>query len=234
MIASRSRQSFIHIWRYASFLSSSPTFQRTFITSKTPKTTTNTSSRQVHKTTAKFDTSKKSTAHKLKRTISPKILDDKSNDSTEIEEIDEGDTIEYSEPAATEIKPAPRINPPEISTIHTASHHQYLIQEFAPRIVVVGVGGAGSNAINHMVSQKVLKGVEFVAINTDAQHLATCPDNIIKLQIGQDLTGGLGCGANPDAGRLAAQESQNMIAEVVATDDTHMVFVTAGMGGVRI
>jgi len=101
------------------------------------------------------------------------------------------------------------------------------INEFAPRIVVVGVGGAGGNAINNMISRG-LNGVEFVTLNTDAQHLATnlAPS---RLQIGATLTSGLGCGANPDAGRLAAEESRDEISELLG--DAHMVFVAAGMGG---
>lgn len=99
--------------------------------------------------------------------------------------------------------------------------------EFAPRICVVGVGGAGGNAVNNMIASN-LTGVDFLAINTDAQHLSkTLTDN--RLQIGVGLTGGLGCGANPDAGRLAAEESKEAILEHLR--DAHMVFITAGMGG---
>lgn len=99
--------------------------------------------------------------------------------------------------------------------------------EFAPRICVVGVGGAGGNAVNNMIASS-LTGVDFLAINTDAQHLSkTLTDN--RLQIGVGLTGGLGCGANPDAGRLAAEESKDAIMEHIK--DAHMVFITAGMGG---
>jgi len=98
---------------------------------------------------------------------------------------------------------------------------------FAPRIYVVGVGGAGGNALNNMIAQK-LAGVDFVALNTDAQHLSTSlTEN--RLQIGLQLTNGLGCGANPDAGRQAAEESSEQILEHL--HDAHMVFVTAGMGG---
>eukprot|EP00579_Thalassiosira_antarctica_P017323 CAMPEP_0201939958 /NCGR_PEP_ID=MMETSP0903-20130614/44241_1 /ASSEMBLY_ACC=CAM_ASM_000552 /TAXON_ID=420261 /ORGANISM="Thalassiosira antarctica, Strain CCMP982" /LENGTH=568 /DNA_ID=CAMNT_0048481617 /DNA_START=38 /DNA_END=1744 /DNA_ORIENTATION=+ len=104
--------------------------------------------------------------------------------------------------------------------------HMHL-HEFAPKIVVVGVGGAGTNAVNNMVANG-LAGVEFLALNTDAQHLSTSlsPN---RLQIGTQLTSGLGCGANPDAGRLAAEESSEAIKSCI--EDAHMVFITAGMGG---
>ena len=81
--------------------------------------------------------------------------------------------------------------------------------------------------ISNIVSHFIL-GVEFLALNTDAQHLSTSlsPN---RLQIGTDLTSGLGCGANPDAGRLAAEESKEAIVSCI--EDAHMVFITAGMGG---
>jgi cell division protein FtsZ len=102
-----------------------------------------------------------------------------------------------------------------------------LLHKFAPKIMVVGVGGAGGNALNNMVS-KQLKGVEFVALNTDAQHLATSKTSK-RLQMGAELTQGLGCGANPEAGRMAAEESREEIKE--SLKDAHLVFITAGMGG---
>jgi len=101
------------------------------------------------------------------------------------------------------------------------------LNEFAPRIVVIGVGGAGGNAVNNMIARQ-LKGVDFLALNTDTQHLSTTLTNN-RLQIGSTLTSGLGCGANPDAGRLAAEESREEITELLS--DAHMVFITAGMGG---
>jgi len=105
-----------------------------------------------------------------------------------------------------------------------ASH----LHEFAPKIVVVGVGGAGGNAVNNMIAQGNLQQVEFAAFNTDAQHLSTVlTDN--RLQMGVDLTHGLGCGANPDAGREAAEECREEIEEMLK--GAHMVFITAGMGG---
>ncbi|HWH94408.1 MAG TPA: cell division protein FtsZ [Baekduia sp.] len=94
-------------------------------------------------------------------------------------------------------------------------------------IKVVGVGGGGTNAVNRMVDAG-LRGVEFVAANTDAQALAMC-DADIKLNIGHELTKGLGAGANPDVGFSAAAESRDDIKEALKGAD--MVFVTAGEGG---
>lgn len=94
-------------------------------------------------------------------------------------------------------------------------------------IKVVGVGGAGTNAISRMVDAG-LRGVEFIAANTDAQALATC-DADIRLNIGTELTRGLGAGADPDVGFSAAQESRDEIREALKGAD--MVFVTAGEGG---
>ena len=94
-------------------------------------------------------------------------------------------------------------------------------------IKVVGVGGAGNNAINRMVEAGI-KNVEFIALNTDKQALNTSKASI-KMQIGEKITRGLGAGANPDIGGQAAEESKAEIAEVLKGAD--MVFVTAGMGG---
>jgi cell division protein FtsZ len=94
-------------------------------------------------------------------------------------------------------------------------------------IKVVGIGGGGTNAVNRMVDQG-LKGVEFIAVNTDAQALQMC-DADIKLQIGDQLTRGLGAGADPDVGYGAANESRDEIKEALKGAD--MVFVTAGEGG---
>ncbi len=94
-------------------------------------------------------------------------------------------------------------------------------------IKVVGVGGGGTNAVNRMVDAG-LRGVEFIASNTDAQALAMC-DADIKLNIGHELTKGLGAGANPDVGQGAAAESRDEIKEALKGAD--MVFVTAGEGG---
>src|SRR4051794_21465531 len=94
-------------------------------------------------------------------------------------------------------------------------------------IKVVGVGGGGTNAVNRMLDAG-LKGVEFISVNTDAQALQMC-DADIKLQIGGQLTRGLGAGANPEAGYGAANESRDEIKEALKGAD--MVFVTAGEGG---
>ena len=94
-------------------------------------------------------------------------------------------------------------------------------------IKVVGVGGGGTNAVNRMVDAG-LRGVEFIACNTDAQALAMC-DADIKLNIGHELTKGLGAGSNPDIGHGAAAESRDDIKEALKGAD--MVFVTAGEGG---
>src|SRR5256886_8227710 len=93
-------------------------------------------------------------------------------------------------------------------------------------IKVVGVGGGGTNAVNRMVDAG-LRGVEFVAANTDAQALAMC-DADIKLNIGHDLTKGLGAGSNPDIGHGAAAESRDELKEALKGVD--MGFVTAGEG----
>jgi cell division protein FtsZ len=94
-------------------------------------------------------------------------------------------------------------------------------------IKVVGVGGGGTNAVNRMVDAG-LRGVEFIAANTDAQALAMC-DSDVKLNIGHQLTKGLGAGANPEVGQGAAAESRDEIKEALKGAD--MVFVTAGEGG---
>ena len=94
-------------------------------------------------------------------------------------------------------------------------------------IKVIGVGGGGGNAVQHMVS-KTVDGVDFVAANTDAQALKSL-DAQTTLQIGSGVTKGLGAGANPEVGRAAAMEDRDRIAEVLSGAD--MVFITAGMGG---
>ena len=94
-------------------------------------------------------------------------------------------------------------------------------------IRVVGVGGGGTNAVNRMVDAG-LKGVEFIAVNTDAQALLMC-DADVKLHIGGKITQGLGAGADPEVGREAAEESRDEIREAIKGSD--MVFVTAGKGG---
>ncbi|MCH3947492.1 MAG: cell division protein FtsZ [Olsenella sp.] len=94
-------------------------------------------------------------------------------------------------------------------------------------IKVVGVGGGGTNAVNRMIEEGI-RGVEFVAINTDAQALAIS-DADIKVHIGTDITKGLGAGANPEVGQEAAEESRDEIKQALAGSD--MVFITAGEGG---
>jgi len=94
-------------------------------------------------------------------------------------------------------------------------------------IKVVGVGGAGTNAVNRMVDSG-LKGVEFIAVNTDNQALALCKAEN-KLRIGEKVTKGLGAGANPEVGQKAAEENREAIAESIKGSD--LVFVTCGMGG---
>ncbi|MDG2151526.1 MAG: cell division protein FtsZ [Polaribacter sp.] len=95
-------------------------------------------------------------------------------------------------------------------------------------IKVIGVGGGGSNAVNHMFTQHI-KGVDFVICNTDAQALENSPVPN-KIQLGANLTSGLGAGANPDVGAQAAKESMQEIQQMLNTQ-TKMVFITAGMGG---
>jgi cell division protein FtsZ len=94
-------------------------------------------------------------------------------------------------------------------------------------IKVIGVGGGGGNAVDHMVAAEI-DGVEFINANTDSQALKKSQAKTI-LQLGTNLTKGLGCGANPDIGRQAAVEDRERIAEVLSGAD--MVFITAGMGG---
>lgn len=100
-------------------------------------------------------------------------------------------------------------------------------QNYLAVIKVIGVGGGGVNAVNRMI-ESGLRGVEFVAVNTDAQALLMS-DADVKLDIGRDLTRGLGAGSDPDIGRQAAEEHRNEIEQVLEGAD--MVFVTAGEGG---
>src|SRR5512133_3643374 len=100
------------------------------------------------------------------------------------------------------------------------------VETFA-KIKVVGVGGSGGNVVNRMIQSKI-KGVEFVAINTDVQalHHSLAP---VKLHIGRAITRGLGAGMDPDVGRRSAEENQNEIRDLLKGAD--MVFITCGMGG---
>jgi len=101
------------------------------------------------------------------------------------------------------------------------------VQKLTPKITVVGVGGAGGNAVNNMISSG-LQGVEFVVCNTDAQALegSLCET---KIQLGVTVTGGLGAGAKPEVGRSAAEESLDDVVQHL--EGANMVFITAGMGG---
>ncbi|MEK7521472.1 MAG: hypothetical protein AAB599_01580 [Patescibacteria group bacterium] len=96
------------------------------------------------------------------------------------------------------------------------------------KIKVIAVGGGGGNSIQHMIEDTQIEGVEFIAINTDAQVLLNNPAET-KVQIGEKLTRGLGSGGNPEMGKQAADESKEKIKELLL--DTDMVFLTAGMGG---
>jgi cell division protein FtsZ len=96
------------------------------------------------------------------------------------------------------------------------------------RIKVIGVGGGGGNALNSMINVGAINGVDFIAVNTDAQVLLTNQAET-KLQIGENLTKGLGSGGNPEIGGQAAEESREKIKEFLI--DSDMVFITAGMGG---
>jgi cell division protein FtsZ len=100
-------------------------------------------------------------------------------------------------------------------------------RRYNAKIKVIGVGGAGGNAINNMIAAK-LKGVEFITANTDSQNLerSTCP---YKIQLGPTVTRGLGAGADPEIGRMSAEESINEVRDALSESD--MVFLTAGMGG---
>jgi cell division protein FtsZ len=99
--------------------------------------------------------------------------------------------------------------------------------QLKPRITVVGIGGAGGNAVNNMINAS-LEGVDFVVANTDAQSLSLSRTDR-RIQLGRDTTQGLGAGARPDIGRHAAEESIELIAREL--DGSHMAFITAGMGG---
>lgn len=105
------------------------------------------------------------------------------------------------------------------------SHPQY-VENFA-HIKVVGVGGGGQNAVNRMIEERI-QGVEFIAVNTDAQALMLS-ESPQRLRIGEKLTKGLGSGGDPEVGQRAAEESREDIKDMVGEAD--MVFVTAGMGG---
>src|SRR3989338_5590060 len=101
------------------------------------------------------------------------------------------------------------------------------INSFA-KIKVIGVGGGGCNAINSMIQDSHIQGVEFIAINSDLQALLA-NNASTKLQIGEKLTKGLGSGSKPEVGEAAAEESKDKIKELISGSD--MIFITSGMGG---
>jgi cell division protein FtsZ len=103
----------------------------------------------------------------------------------------------------------------------------YVDKEKSAKIKVIGVGGAGGNAINNMIASN-LQGVKFIAANSDAQALEISKAPI-RIQLGETITEGLGAGANPQVGRDAALENEEEIRQALA--DSHMVFITAGFGG---
>ena len=103
----------------------------------------------------------------------------------------------------------------------------YMESDRSAKIKVIGVGGAGGNAINNMIASN-LQGVRFISANTDAQALDVSQAEM-RFQLGTKITEGLGAGANPQVGREAALENAEMIKD--ALSDSHMVFITAGFGG---
>ena len=100
------------------------------------------------------------------------------------------------------------------------------VESFA-RIKVIGVGGSGGNTLNHMVSEKV-KGIDFIAVNTDAQDLHKSEAKK-RIHIGKNLTKGLGTGMSPELGRKAIEETKEEVQEAVKGSD--MVFISCGLGG---
>ncbi len=98
---------------------------------------------------------------------------------------------------------------------------------FSAKLIVVGVGGGGCNALNNMVDANI-QGVEFIGVNTDVKSLSTCKAPV-KIQIGTKLTEGLGAGANPEVGKKSAIEDMDRIREHLK--GAHMVFITCGLGG---
>ncbi|MEP1420353.1 MAG: cell division protein FtsZ [Erythrobacter sp.] len=99
--------------------------------------------------------------------------------------------------------------------------------DLRPKITVIGIGGAGGNAITNMIESEI-EGVEFIVANTDAQALSSSPAET-RIQLGPDITGGLGAGARPEVGKAAAEETVQQIEE--ALEGVNMVFIAAGMGG---
>ena len=101
------------------------------------------------------------------------------------------------------------------------------VMHLKPRISVIGVGGGGGNAVNNMIAQN-LEGVDFIVANTDAQALAHSSASR-KIQLGLETTQGLGAGARPEVGKMAAEEAKDEIEKEL--EGANMVFITAGMGG---
>lgn len=101
-------------------------------------------------------------------------------------------------------------------------------EEFVPKIVTVGVGGGGCNSIAR-IQKMGIKGTDLVSINTDAKHLQIMPNGVKRVLIGKELTRGLGAGGFPDVGRKAAEVSRDELSKIF--EDSHLVFLTAGMGG---
>jgi cell division protein FtsZ len=97
-----------------------------------------------------------------------------------------------------------------------------------PKIVVLGTGGAGNNTLNRMARMGIT-GADFIAVNTDKQHLTLIHDSVKKVLIGQAVTRGLGAGGYPEVGAKAAETSRSILSELL--DKTDMLFLTAGMGG---
>ena len=111
---------------------------------------------------------------------------------------------------------------------HSVRYNSY-VNEFQPKLAVIGVGGGGGNAVNHMIASG-MEGVDFVVANTDVQALSqTLTSNRIRL--GKELTKGLGAGAKPEIGEKAAEGDLQRILELPSIREANMVFVAAGMGG---
>jgi cell division protein FtsZ len=145
--------------------------------------------------------------------------------SRNTEQQHETDRPDQDGPAATDT--APTTQGPTEANMTLNLHAPTTEEQLQPRITVVGTGGAGGNAVNNMITSN-LEGVEFLVCNTDAQALAgsQCPQ---RLQLGRNITQGLGAGSRPDVGRAAAEEAiDDLMAHL---DGSNMVFITAGMGG---
>src|SRR6185312_5772301 len=132
-----------------------------------------------------------------------------------------------------DVRPPPRSDRsrhPRLNDNNSGGREMFeLIEKLAPNAVikVIGVGGGGGNAVAHMINANI-EGVEFVVANTDAQAMTSC-NSRTHLQLGSNVTKGLGAGANPEVGRQAALEDRERIEAMLEGAD--MVFITAGMGG---